>query len=142
MVSASRNESPAQVDVRSAVRAELESLAHSTNNQQSWTEMVAASRQESPAPIDVRYAVRAVLESLLRSGKVREDVNADWTSDIIRLFTPGFVKLGVGAAFVAMLVLAGTTSVLDSEFESDYADPLVTMNEVDVEAEAEWSDWL
>ena len=138
MVSASRNESPATVDVRSAVRAELESLASS--KQQSWTEMVAASRNESPAPVDVRYAVRAVLESLLRSGKVREE--ADWSSDIIRLFNPGFVKLGVAAAFVGMLLIAGTSSVLDSEFESEYADPLVTLNAVEAETEAEWSDWL
>lgn len=141
MVAASRNESPAEVDVRYSVRAELESLARNSK-QQSWSEMVAASRKESPAPVDVRYAVRAVLESLLRKGQVREGDETDWTGDIIRLFNPGFVKLGVAAAFVAMLVLAGTTSVLDSEYDSDYADPLVTMNAVDVEAEAEWSDWL
>ncbi|MDG2166854.1 MAG: hypothetical protein P8L44_02880 [Opitutales bacterium] len=141
MVAASRNESPVHVDVRSAVRAELESLS-SSSNQQSWAEMVAASRNESPAPVDVRYAVRAMLESLLRSGNLREDAEADWTSDIIRLFNPGFVKLGVAAAFVGMLVLAGTNSVLDSEFDSDYADPLVTMNTVEADAEAEWSDWL
>lgn len=141
MVAASRNESPVHVDVRSSVRAELESLS-SSSKQQSWAEMVAASRKESPAPVDVRYAVRAMLESLLRSGTVREDVEADWTSDIIRLFTPGFVKLGVGTAFVALLVLAGTTSMLDSEYDSEYADPLVTMNSVEAEAEAEWSDWL
>ena len=83
-----------------------------------------------------------MLESLLRSGNLREDAEADWTSDIIRLFNPGFVKLGVAAAFVGMLVLAGTNSVLDSEFDSDYADPLVTMNTVEADAEAEWSDWL
>lgn len=140
MVAASRNESPVRVDVRSAVRAELESLASS--KQQSWAEMVAASRKESPAPVDVRYAVRAVLESLLRSGNVRQEVEADWISGIIRLFNSGFVKLGFGAAFVAMLVLAGTTSVPDSEYDAAYADPLVTMNVVDVEAESEWSDWL
>ncbi len=140
MVAASRNESPVHVDVRSSVRAELESLASS--KQQSWAEMVAASRKESPAPVDVRYAVRAMLESLLRSGKLREGVEADWTSDIIRLFNPGFVKLGVAAAFVGMLVLAGTNSVLESEYDSDYADPLVTMNSVEAEADTEWSVWL
>ena len=139
MVAASRNESPVEVDVRVSVRAELESLAHS-KKQQSWTEMVVASRKETPGPVDVRYAVRAVLESLLRKGQIREE--NDWTSDLIRLFNPGFVKFGVAAAFVAMLALAGKSSILDSEYDSDYADPLVTMNAVDVEADAEWSDWL
>jgi len=134
---------PAHVDVRHAVRAELESLARSgETSKQSWTEMVSASRNESPATVDVRYAVRAELESLLRRGQVRKDVQADWTSDILRLFSPGFVKLGLAAAFVCMLVLAGTTSVLDSELDSDYADPLVTMNSVETESESEWSDWL
>ena len=144
MVSASRNESPAPVDVRSAVRAELESLVRSSNPElkQSWAEMVSASRNESPAPVDVRYSVRAELERLLRSGSIREDAETDWISGIIRLFNPGFVKYGVGAAFACMLVLAGATSVLETDLDSDYADPLVTMNSVEAEADSEWSDWL
>ena len=142
MVAASRNESPSHVDVRQSVRAQLESLAHEKKKAAglSWTEMVAASRAESPAPVEIRYGVRAELESLLRSGQACEE--ADWTNGIIRLFSPVFAKVGVTVAFICMLVLASTTSVLDSEFDSGYADPLVTLNSLNSETENEWSDWL
>jgi hypothetical protein len=98
--------------------------------------MVAASRQEIPAPVDVRYSVRAELESLLRNPRPLEEL--DWTSALVNLFSPGFVRLGVAAAFLCMLVLAGNSSITitDTEFEND--DPLVTL----YSGEGEWSDWL
>ncbi|MCB1122421.1 MAG: hypothetical protein KJT03_12785 [Verrucomicrobiae bacterium] len=102
--------------------------------------MVAASRREQPPVIDVRYAVRARLESLLRKGDLFDEVEPDWEAVLIRFFKPGFVKLGVATAFVCMLVLAGKTIIPDYEVESQYGDPLVTLNSA--QEEAEWSDWL
>jgi len=103
--------------------------------------MVSASRNETPAPVDVRYSVRAELESLLRSGKAYEDQEPDWSQALVKLFNPGFVKLGVAAAFVCMLALDMTiVTGGDAEAESDYDDPLVTL--YSDEGEAEWSDWL
>ena len=100
--------------------------------------MVAASRKERPSPVDVRYLVRAELESQLRSGSVGEDQEADWINALINLFNPGFVKLGVAAAFTCMLVLSGTPSAENVDLDPDYADPLANAYSGD----AEWSDWL
>ena len=98
--------------------------------------MVAASRKEQPAPVDVRFAVRAELESWLRKSRIREDL--DWTGALVKLFKPGFVKLGVAAAFVCMLLLAFNTSISETDTEVEYSDPLVTL----YSGEATWSDWL
>ena len=100
--------------------------------------MVAASRQENPAPVDVRYSVRAELESLLRNPRSPEEL--DWTSALVKLFSPGFVRVGVAAAFLCMLVLASTTSMTTADIESVSDDPLVTL----YSSEGEWSDfdWL
>lgn len=110
------------------------------NPNRSWTEMVAGSRREEPPSVDVRYAVRAQLERRLRNGNILEAREPDWAGVLVRLFKPGFVKLGVAAAFVCMLVLAGTIVLPNYEAESQYGDPLVTLNAV--EEEAVWSDWL
>lgn len=106
------------------------------NPNKSWTEMVAASKQEQPAPVDVRYSVRAQLESLLRNPRSLDEL--DWTSALVKLFSPGFVRLGVVAAFLCMLVLAGTTSVTEADLDAEYADPLANAYSGD----ADWSDWL
>ena len=98
--------------------------------------MVAASRQERPAPVDVRYAVRAELESWLRKPGRTEDL--DWTRALVQLFRPAIVRLGVATAFVCMLILAINTSISESETETEYNDPLVTL----YSGEATWSDWL
>ena len=100
--------------------------------------MVAASRKETPSPVDVRYSVRAELESLLRTDRVNEESDLDWTNALVRLFRPGFVKLGVGTAFACMLVLSGTSSATEADLDADYADPLANAYSGD----AEWSDWL
>jgi hypothetical protein len=112
----------------------------SPNNKpnQTWTEMVAASREESPPPVDVRYSVRAALESLVRNPRPIEEL--DWSRALVKLFSPGFVRLGVAAAFLGMLVLAGTTAMTPKEVDADYDDPLVTL--YSDAAGAEWSDWL
>lgn len=106
------------------------------NPNRSWTDMVAASRKERPSPVDVRYLVRAELESLMRNPRANDDL--DWTSALVNLFSPGFVKLGVAAALVCMLVLTATTSFTEAEIDAEYNDPLVTL----YSGEAEWSDWL
>lgn len=102
--------------------------------------MVAASRKEQPPFVDVRYAVRAELESLLRTGKISTVLELGWLDALFKLFRPGFVKLGVAAAFVGMLALALTisTTSTDVEMESEYNDPLITL----YSGEGKWFDWL
>lgn len=100
--------------------------------------MVTASRKEAPAPVDVRAGVRVELENTLRSPKNRREQETDWTGALIGLFSPGFVKLGVAAAFACMLALDLATTLDNTESETNYNDPLVTL----YSGEGEWSDLL
>lgn len=98
--------------------------------------MVAAGRKEKPALVDVRFSVRSALERMPRMGMNNEDL--DWIGALLNLFSSNFVKLSVAAAFLCMLAVDISTSLNDTEIQSENNDPLITL----YSGEAEWSDWL